>query len=151
MTNKKKFVEDQLSDKEKIEFEHKTGDVYWYVTNKRLMRYNESWFTGRTLRDLDYDHIVSTSLREVRYYWLFIVAGLLTLISFLFLQLDSLVWLFWTFNILSLFSVVIAATHKPSYYEFEAPVVRSRYWRLYDTKRKGRELVKHVRKHCYEE
>ncbi|MBU4339901.1 MAG: hypothetical protein KKD46_03160 [Euryarchaeota archaeon] len=147
------FVLDQLSSEEKIEYEHyvKNIDVFWYATNKRILKYKKNWWTGISLQDLDYKYVVSIDFEEKRYYWLLILAAILGSLGFLFIQLKEDIFYWIGFLGVTILLVIIAIFYKPTYYQFYAPSIKSGDWIImFDTEtERAKEFIQTIRKHCF--
>jgi magnesium-transporting ATPase (P-type) len=149
------YVLNQLSPKEKIEYQHEVGGITWIATNKRVLKFRKSWTGSKSLRDLDYKHIVSINLEETRYYWLSIIAILLIIFGLFFIYLINIdpfikliiFILMVLFAILFLIAAIFAGS---SYYEFNASSINWEEWKMEDTKSiEAKELIQTIRKHCF--
>lgn len=149
------FILDQLSSEEKIEYEHfvKNIDVFWYATNKRILKLKKSWWTGISLQDLDYKHLVSIDFEEKRYYWLLILAAILGSLGLILIQLkeDIFYWIGIWVVFIAILLVIIAIFYKPTYYQFYAPSISLGDWTImYDIEtERAKEFIQTVRKHCF--
>lgn|GEM_PF-4064920 len=137
------YVLNQLSPEEKIEYEHKVGDTTWLATTKRVLKFKKSLVGDKSLRDLDYKHIVSINLEEKRYYELLILSGLSIMLGLVFNGS-------FLFLILAIIVGAIAIFYRHSYYQFIAPSINLEDWEMEDTETKqGKELIQTIRKYCF--
>lgn len=140
------YVLGELSPKEKIKCEHRVQNINWIVTNKRIIKYRKSLLGDKSLRDLDFKHIVSINLEEKKHYGLFIVAGILLLLVFIFRNPVLIIMGL----VIAIIVVLYVMIHRSSFYQFNAPSVNLEDWRMFDTHSKeARELIQIVRKNCF--
>lgn len=75
----KDFIVSQTTEDEIIENKYTLNDSWdiWLITNKRIIRYKTG--AESIFEDLDYKHIISIRLVEIRYLWL-LIFGIPTLL-----------------------------------------------------------------------
>ncbi|MFH1248947.1 MAG: hypothetical protein V1660_02240 [archaeon] len=138
------YILNQLSPEEKIEYEHKVGGINWIATNKRLLKFKKNLVGDKTLRDLDYKHLVSIDLEEKRAWGVLFFGLFLILLSFSFKDYSVIL------VSLGILMTLSAIFYKNAYYQFNASSIKLEEWKMQDTKSKeSKELIQVVRKHCF--
>jgi len=152
-----KFVLDFLSENEKIqaeliEFSFITfwRKITWLASNKRILKYDNNLFFGKSIQDLDYKNIVSIERREVRPF-IILILGLIIFIyiSFFSPQVQNPILIKILAIIVFINALIIFFTKKSIIVQFNAPGINPSQWRVNRKYPDSRIFIKIVRKNCF--